>query len=56
MENLLYEERLESVRKIMDLNHLDGILFTQRMKKADREAIVRKARKLAIARKEKVLV
>ena len=28
MENLLYEERLKSVRKIMDLNHLDGILFS----------------------------
>jgi Xaa-Pro aminopeptidase len=28
MENFLYEERLESVRMIMDLNHLDGILFS----------------------------
>jgi Xaa-Pro aminopeptidase len=28
MENFLYEERLKSVRKIMDLNHLDGILFS----------------------------
>ena len=28
MENFLYEDRLESVRKIMDLNHLDGILFS----------------------------
>jgi Xaa-Pro aminopeptidase len=27
MENFLYEDRLKSVRKIMDLNHLDGILF-----------------------------
>jgi Xaa-Pro aminopeptidase len=28
MENLPYKERLESVRKIMDVNHLDGILFS----------------------------
>jgi Xaa-Pro aminopeptidase len=28
MENPLYEERLKSLRKIMDLNHLDGILFS----------------------------
>ena len=28
MENSFYQNRLESVRKIMDLNHLDGILFS----------------------------
>jgi Xaa-Pro aminopeptidase len=28
MENSLYEDRLKSVRKIMDLNQLDGILFS----------------------------
>ena len=28
MENSLYEERLNSIRKIMDSSHLDGILFS----------------------------
>jgi len=28
MENSLYEGRLKSVRKIVELNHLDGILFS----------------------------
>ena len=28
MENSLYEERRKSARKIMELNHLDGILFS----------------------------
>jgi Xaa-Pro aminopeptidase len=28
MENSLYEERRKSTRKIMELNHLDGILFS----------------------------
>jgi len=28
MENFPYEERLKSVQKILDLNHLDGILFS----------------------------
>ena len=28
MENFLYEERLKSLRKILDANELDGILFT----------------------------
>ncbi len=39
-----------------EIDHLDGILFIHRMKKGDREAIIRKAKKLEIARKEKVLV
>lgn len=39
-----------------EIDHLDGILFINRMKKADRDAIIRKAKKLEIARKEKVLV
>ncbi len=28
MENSLYEERLKSIRKILESNHLDGILFS----------------------------
>src|SRR4030067_1036130 len=28
MQNFLYEERLKSVRKILELNHLDGVLFS----------------------------
>ena len=39
-----------------EIDHLDGVLFVQRMKKADREAIIRKAKKLEVTRKEKVLV
>jgi peptide deformylase len=41
-----------------EIDHLDGVLFTQRMKKADREMIVRKMKKMKsekIAR-DKVLV
>jgi Xaa-Pro aminopeptidase len=28
MENSLYRKRFESVRKILELNHLDGALFS----------------------------
>ena len=41
-----------------EIDHLDGVLFTQRMKKSDREAIVKKMKKqiLAVREKEKVLI
>ena len=42
-----------------EIDHLDGVLFIQRMKKADREAIVKKMKKMKfdkIVNKEKVLV
>ena len=28
MENFLYQSRLKAARKIMDLSHLDGVLFS----------------------------
>jgi peptide deformylase len=39
-----------------EIDHLDGILFIQRMKKADRDAIVRKLKKMSFSRKETALV
>ena len=41
-----------------EIDHLDGVLFIQRMKKSDREAIVKKMKKQKFDRvtKEKVLV
>lgn len=39
-----------------EIDHLDGILFIQRMKKADREAVIKKVKKLQFNNKEKVLV
>ena len=41
-----------------EIDHLDGVLFTQRMKKADRETIVRKMKKMKLEKiaKDKVLV
>ena len=41
-----------------EIDHLDGVLFIQRMKKADREMIVRKMKKMKLERiaKDKVLV
>lgn len=35
-----------------EIDHLDGILFIQRMKKADREMIVKKMKKMQLPRKE----
>lgn len=37
-----------------EIDHLDGILFIQRMKKADREAILKKLKKQPIQKKETV--
>jgi len=39
-----------------EIDHLDGILFTERMKKADREAIIKKMKKMSLPKREKVLV
>jgi len=41
-----------------EIDHLDGVLFIQRMKKADRETIVKKMKKMKFEKiaKEKVLV
>ena len=41
-----------------EIDHLDGVLFIQRMKKVDREAIVKKMKKLKFEKiaKDKVLV
>jgi peptide deformylase len=41
-----------------EMDHLDGVLFIQRMKKSDREAIVKKMKKINFAGKdkEKVLI
>lgn len=40
-----------------EIDHLDGILFTARMKKADREAVIKKMKKRLLAmKKEKVSV
>ena len=41
-----------------EIDHLDGVLFIQRMKKADRETIVRKMKKMKLEKiaKDKVLV
>lgn len=35
-----------------EIDHLDGIVFTQRMKKADREAIIKKMKKMQLPKKE----
>ena len=37
-----------------EIDHLDGILFIQRMKKADREAILKKLKKQPIQKRESV--
>jgi peptide deformylase len=39
-----------------EIDHLDGILFIQRMKKADREAMLKKLKKQPIQKKETVNV
>jgi peptide deformylase len=39
-----------------EIDHLDGILFTERMKKSDREAIIKKMKKMSLPKREKVLV
>lgn len=41
-----------------EIDHLDGILFIQRMRKADRESIVKKMKKFSLTKpaKDKVLV
>jgi len=38
-----------------EIDHLDGILFIERMKKADREAIIKKMKKMSVPKREKVL-
>lgn len=38
-----------------EIDHLDGILFIQRMKKADRELITKKMKKQQFAKNEKVM-
>ncbi len=35
-----------------EIDHLDGIVFTQRMKKADREVIIKKMKKMQLPKKE----
>ena len=35
-----------------EIDHLDGIVFTQRMKKADRELIIKKMKKMQLPKKE----
>jgi len=39
-----------------EIDHLDGILFIDRMRKADREAIIKKMKKMSFAKPDKVLV
>ncbi len=39
-----------------EIDHLDGILFTERMKKSDREAIIKKMKKMSLPIREKTLV
>lgn len=39
-----------------EIDHLDGILFTERMKKSDREAVIKKMKKMSLTKREKVLV
>jgi len=39
-----------------EIDHLDGILFIERMKKADRQAIIRKMKKLTLPKGEKLVV
>jgi peptide deformylase len=36
-----------------EIDHLDGILFVQRMKRSDREAILKKAKKMDFTKREK---
>jgi peptide deformylase len=39
-----------------EIDHLDGILFIERMKKSDRENIVKKMRKMSLPVRDKLLI